>query len=779
MAFQQLHYTSCQDGPAGYSGFQFSASTPGMSPAVLREVEELTVYKPPSWLLASPGLDEPDAYPVAFSHAASAATGAVITAQVVFAGTDYSGRPGNYFAHALVTATPEADFGSVLPAELWGADLWRREPGRGADLPELSGPPRPGPIDPAGVQAFLDAHGLVSLLAELLSAVSKAMAGAPPVLLACHDATECAWCIAALSYLLGERLGHQLTFTTYCHRPESARFQLIGILSDVVPPDAGLGFQFFDLTSGLTPGSEVHPLASLLADTGVQAAAELWRQAVALASGAEKGLDDWLPVVTAAAGLLGRPLTPAERTEVAWWAGTTASHLPANDADDVLRLLLAQPAEPLTTERLIQLLGLAGHAGAADRVAHIENLLIEDAVSRISAGQPVGPAELSERGTATAGARASQLLEGATPRLVLALLDWAEAWHLGLLEVRLEQYGQGCPIGQPPAPELAQLLRRSPAVRRGLLTQLDSAAPELAEAVLAGPLGTGIRRDELASFPTLAELWLLLAAAQRRMAPLRALDEIADARAAAGHSPRIDQALLSRLWPAGCSSGQLAELLDLIIDDPPDDVVRWLSAEVGALAAYGKPDDDWYRLAGVVASHPVQQVLAAADLQIMLTAAQAGPLLIRARASASQGDADVFAELFALYLAATDSRMRAVLDQDLPALLATAQPLGPALRGCPDQVALAFGAELASRLVPPRADVVLAARVFAALADPGVAGQSALAGQLALAVQPVRSWSRRDLGALSRALDSDRAAAKLLRTWREHSRPARFWRRSP
>jgi hypothetical protein len=775
MAFQQLHYTSCQDGPAGYSGFQFSATTPGTAPAVLREVEELTVYQPPSWLLARPTLDEPDAYPVMFSHAVSAATGAVITAQVVFAGTDYSGRPGNYFAHALVTAAPEVDFGPVRPAELWESDLWQRQPGRGADLPELPGPPRPGRIDPAGAQAFLDAHGLASLLAELLTAVSQAMAGAPPVLLACRDATECAWCIAALCYLLGERLGRQLTFTTYCHRPESARFQLIGILSDVVPPDAGLSFQFFDLTSGLTPGSEVHPLASLLADTGVLGAAALWRQALALASGAEKDLDDWRPVVTAAAGLLGRPLTPAERTDVARWAA--ASQLPAEAADAVLGLLLAQPAEPLTTDRLTQLLGLATQAEAADRVAHIEDLLIEDAVSRISAGQPVRPARLTERGTETARHRAVGLLDDATARTALAVLDWANAWHLDLPAACLEQYGQSCRIGEPPTLELAQLLRHSAAVRRGLLTQLDGAAPELAEAVLAGPLGTGIRRDELAAFPTLAELWLLRASAQGRVAPLRALDEIADGRAAAGHSPRVDQDLLRRLWPTGCPPGQLVELLDLTIDDPPDDVLGWLRAETGALAEYGEPDDDWYRLARVVASHPVQDVLAAEDLQIMLTAAQAGPLLSRARASASQGDADVFAELFALYQAATDSRMCEVLDGDLPALLAVAQPLGPALRGCPDAVALALGGELASRLAPPRSDVALAARVFAARADPGVVGQPTLASQLAAAAEVVRSWSRRDLAALSRMLDSDRAAAKLFGTWRRRTRLVRFWRR--
>src|SRR4029077_12075642 len=106
---QQLYYTSCENGLGGYGGYQFNAITPGVSAAVMREVEDRTVYEPPSWLLADPCPDEPGAYPIAFSHGTSEATGAAITARVVFSGTDYSGRPGNYFAHALVTGTPEQD----------------------------------------------------------------------------------------------------------------------------------------------------------------------------------------------------------------------------------------------------------------------------------------------------------------------------------------------------------------------------------------------------------------------------------------------------------------------------------------------------------------------------------------------------------------------------------------------------------------------------------------------------------------------------------------------
>src|ERR1700733_12013258 len=109
MAFQQLYYTSCEIGLAGYGGYQFNAVTPGTSPLVMREVEDRTGYEPPRGLLADPCPDEPEAYPIAFSYGFSEATGAAIVTHVVFAGTDYSGRPGNYFAHALVTSTPARD----------------------------------------------------------------------------------------------------------------------------------------------------------------------------------------------------------------------------------------------------------------------------------------------------------------------------------------------------------------------------------------------------------------------------------------------------------------------------------------------------------------------------------------------------------------------------------------------------------------------------------------------------------------------------------------------
>ena len=227
--------------------------------------------------MAEPHPDEPEAYPVAFSYGTSEVPGTAIATHVVFTGADYSGRPGNYFVHALVTGTPEQDFGSLLPVELWGSGCGTAARPTAPNA-AAARPPARGVIDRPGTQAFLDAHGAGDVLPELLTAVSRAMAGEPPVLVAGHDVTENAWWIAAVCYLLGEHLGRRMTFTTYSHRPSYARYHLIGVLPGMVPPDAGTGFQLFDLAAGQTPDGGVHPLAALLANTGVMATAGLWHR---------------------------------------------------------------------------------------------------------------------------------------------------------------------------------------------------------------------------------------------------------------------------------------------------------------------------------------------------------------------------------------------------------------------------------------------------------------------------------------------------------------------
>ncbi len=770
MAFQQLYYTSCEHGLSGYGGYQFNAVTPGVSPAVMREVEDRTIYEPPGWLLANPEPGQPEAYPVAFCYGISEATGAAIAAQVVFAGNDHSGRPGNYFVHALVTDDPEQDFGPLLPAELWGAGLWQRSPAAGTELPELPGPPPPGSIDRPATQLFLDTHSnAAGVLPQLLTAVGRAMAGDRPVLLASQDSTENAWWIAAVSYLLGERLARRMTFTTYSHRPDYAPYHLTGILRDeALPSGMAASFQLFDLTAGQAPvEDQAHPLAVLLASTGVMATPGLWQRAAAFATGSEETLDDWLAPVTAAAGLLGRPLSPGQTDEVARWLLRTAGSLPPQLADAGLSVALSQPDQALTEDRLLDLLGLARQLPATGQAARLELLLAKRAIARLSSGEPARPIPLTGPAAAAARAGAGQVLAAAPPAVALALLEWAAASQLEISDTWLEHYGQTCLDPGAPQPQLATLLRQSPAVRRGLLARLAGEPPEAAQALFGGTSGTLIERDDLAPYPGLTELWLIQAAVQGRIAPVRAFDEIADIRAQDGRA-RMDAELLHRLWPGGCPPDQIAELLGAVTGPPEPDVLAWFAAQISVAAARGQLDGRSLRLARALADHPILPLLPAADQHVMRNAAIVEPLLRKARSTGPRGAVDVFADLFAAYVV-VDGESRALLDRELPRLLAEAEPLGRALRNCPEHLAPLVRDELFSRLSQDQADIWLARRVFLALVSPDVRGQPAIAASLTAAFEAVRDWRRADLSALGHALTRDRMTTQF-QAWRAEQR---------
>ena len=354
MAFQQLYYTSCETGLAGYGGYQFNAVTPGTSPVVMREVEDRSVYEPPRWLLADPCLDEPEAYPIALSYAKSEATDAVIVTHVMFAGTDYSGRPGNYFAHALVTSTPGPDFGPLLPAELWGADLWHSTPIESNELPELPGPLPRGVVDRAGVQAF-PRRPRYRESAPGTADRGLAGHGRRPAGAAGQPRREREHLVDRRHLVPARRAPRpRMTFTTYSHRPGYSRHHLIGIQSDAVPPDADSGFQLFDLDAGKTPGGAVHPLASLLADTGVMATEGLWRQATRSRPGRSKG------PMTGSGRSPRRPACsadgcpPARRTRSSGGCPGPPAGYPPSTLSVVLGVALAQPDARLADEQLAQ-----------------------------------------------------------------------------------------------------------------------------------------------------------------------------------------------------------------------------------------------------------------------------------------------------------------------------------------------------------------------------------------------------------------------------------------
>jgi hypothetical protein len=772
MAFQQLYYTSCEHGLAGYVGYQFNAVTPEVPPTVMREVEERTVYEPPRWLLAEPALDEPEAYPVALSYGTSETTGAMITAHVVFSGADYSGRPGNYFAHALVTRTPEQDFGSLLPAELWESPVWRTSPVDSSTLPELTGPLPDGLVDRPGAQAFLDTQGADQVLPRLLTAVGQAMAGGPAVLLAGHDATENAWWIAAVSYLLGEPLARRMTFTTYSHRPGYARYHLIGVLPETVPADAATAYQLFDLTAGQTPGEAVHPLAVILARTGVLAAEGLWRQAQPFSSGQETALDDWLAPVAVAAGVLGQSLPPDVPDAVARWLPAAAGWMSPPLVDVALGVVLSQPTGTLTDERLTGLLGLAHQVPAPSRIEPLERILTERAVTQLSRGEAATPVTLTGPAVATARDRAAELLATAPPATAILLLAWTSASGAVLADRDLERYGQTRLDPASPAPEMAQLIGSSPAIMHGLLERLAAEPREVTETLLGGPVGALLSRDAMADYPALTELWLIRRVAQHGRRPLEAFDQIVDVRWDAGRVPLVDAALLRLLWPGGCPPSQLTELLGAFAGHDRNfgltpDVVAWFSEQISPVIEREVPVDRWLRLVRELADHPILPLLPAEVAGAIAVAAHATSLLDTARTDRAAGQPDPFRQLYRIH-AEADRNTRRLLERDLPARLAEARPLDQALTGCPAEVTGAFGRLLADRLNAAQPDLGLAQQLFEAICHPDVTGP-ALAQWLSGPFEQVATWRRRDAIALGQMLEDD-GLADAFKTWRDTHR---------
>ena len=399
----------------------------------------------------------------------------------------------------------------------------------------------------------------------------------------------------------------------------------------------------------------------------------------------------------------------------------------------------------------------------------MEGLLAERAVTHLARGEPAAALRFTgQQGAEAARAKATELLRTAAPAVVLALLGWAAACDLTLPDAELERYGQARLDPGRPA-ELAPLLQASPVIQRGLLIRLAHEPAQVSEGLLGGPLGELLSRDALAGYPVLTEQWLVQRAAQGSIPPMRAFDEVRDVRLAAHREPLVDAALLRRLWPEGCPRDELAELLGSVLGEPEPDIADWFLAQIGVVPPREKITGSWLKLAQALAGHPMLSRLPSADARLIWRAARVRPLLRRARSAVPGGDADIFAELFDTYQKADDDT-RHFLERDLPALLADAEPLGRALHGCPEGVAVAFCAHLESRLTPARAEVPLAARVFAALAHPDVAAQPALTERLDATFEQVREWRRRDLSLLARALEPDKGLAVLFQAWRDEQR---------
>lgn len=604
MALGQLYYTSCRTGLANSPGYQFNAATPGIAPDLMRQVEALTAYEAPrSLATADVGLDS---YPVNLCHLPGETT---VVANVEFVGQDYSQRSGNYFAHTLVTRNPRVDLAGCLPIELWGSPLWVNQPVEHPELPELPQPPPRGPLTPEGVVDFLDRGSNSHHLAAMLTAAELAIRQRERKLVIIAGSTETtAYWIAALCYLLPPESVRQLSFMTYSRQPRYSRTAVVGALPEVDIDRGQAGFDtyyLFDLDADQASDLPVHPLARLLADTGVAAGPLLWERVQRFATGKESGFDELYPVAVAASvGWSHRP-DPlyVEPLPLVRWLREAAARIDTDlvaAVGDAAATALVDPPHTLPSAARItalrELVSVAAQRGLPQLGSQAEIALADLLLA--APGQEL-VVLTSDAGRRYAGDQLSRTLLDMQAGNAFEFLLWARRCELRLDNAVLFRAGHslaGQAVLSGGGEVVAKVMAAWLPVQQGVIDYLNVMAGKEPDRVIEFLAGDKARvldlsDSELESYGALAEVAIFAGVRAKRRTAIDALCLLIARRQHDGRSPVVDEPLLGRLWRDGCwTSTQalavLGRLTPVDLEEPA--IIAWLDAAVVSLPSFAE-----------------------------------------------------------------------------------------------------------------------------------------------------------------------------------------------
>ncbi|MFF8726077.1 GTPase-associated protein 1-related protein [Streptomyces sp. NPDC015171] len=605
MSLAQLHYTSAPPGPDG-SGFRFTAVTPGVPAALLREAEQFIGYEPPRDLPDRPDAEQLKSFPKAFA-CTELADGGRLLGRSVYTGADYSGRWGNFHAHAVHLPPGTRLPDGALPITAWESPRW-------ADTTPPDG--RPAPIDrfepsellrPDGLLAFARSRAdrLPAFFADLRTLAEGS--DVRQIVLVERDSADVArWIVLACTVLPREQ-AHRLTFTTYTRRPQQARQQIVGALPSSEPVGRDRRFRVHDCT-GRAAGEPV-------ADVWAEVCARIWAagrpelfRAASRAEGDTAGEAGPLAVTALAGGVA---LGPAARAAAARWAAEHASRL----SEPVLAALLGALAREAADA--------AGEGAGDDEPAALAALLarldgqVPTVVSAPLAARVLalavrgrGPVPALGAGSLTPEVRAA-LARDLAPALrhgiadpagpatgrPLALLHLADLLDLDCADLlpefanRTARELAGGPVraaadgtapdtaaagtpapaahgtpgpagGGRPGTALLDAVHAHPALRTALFTELDALAAADPGAVAGRLAGSGLPVELDPGHPHL-RMCVLGAAAGRSAADRRG--RMRAVLHTAGVSPHADPAVLRTafrlVWPDGQPTGEEASLL--------------------------------------------------------------------------------------------------------------------------------------------------------------------------------------------------------------------------
>jgi hypothetical protein len=793
MTLQQLHYTSCEKGLSGHSGFQFCAITPGTPQEILREIELLTVYEPPRDSADSVYGSDIGRCPVNLLYTRSESAEMAIIARVVFAGVDFSNRSGNYFSHTLVTDNLEEDLQPVLPIELWESPFWASHQAGTPDLPALARPPQRGRITRQLISEFLgsELHN-TERMAALLAAADAAMTGARQILLIGRDSSAVSYWIAGVTYLLGLGSAGMLTFSTYSHDPRRCRTHVVGTVAAAGPFRADLMANFWlcDLVQGHIAEPPSCPSAVLLARIGVEASAELWEMAVSLSAPRVSSLAAWFPALASAALLLEHHLTPVElESAIAWLAADGGA---VDRAALAVRSAIRQPLDRLSLRGQQDLIGLAsrldGDLTTADGAltGQVECAIVEGAMARVDGGESPGVVislRTDEARLAASGGCSRRLVTVDAGRAI-ELLAWASAACISPNNEAIRIVGRNLIVamlldGGAPG-RFDQTAEAWPALRMGMIDKLHTLPTNLQQVLFADPMASIFRAADFAGHPELGEDWLVNAARQGRVGNVAALVQITETRRSRGWVPAIESSLLGRLWPnRGWTAPEAAEAVHALpVEEVMSEPVR---AQFGRILRQVPPADNateaWMTLVSGLASFPVStlqehQLEAALELAPCIN-------LLRQEAARRKSVLATVSGLAALYKNAVPE-VQCIIDYYLPPLLLRHPRLDIAIGYCP-QALLRIFCQYAYGVLTENHDVALAAEIYLAMRVLKYKRDMPRAAYLEhkVLVPALQGWKRREIAAVSAAAELlSRDEGERFKLWyREHMGRRILWQR--
>ncbi|WP_415959880.1 GTPase-associated protein 1-related protein [Streptomyces sp. 021-4] len=497
MSLAQVHHISAAPGDAEAAG-RFTAVGPGVSAALLAELEPLIGYALPEGVPHRPADAELRSLPQAFTYALLSDGSRVVgrTAPARGDGT----APVRFHTHAVHLPPGVPLPGDRLAVEAWRSPLWvSATPVGGGPLsdPLALLPPGPAPVR-EGLDDFAVSRGpwLAAVLADLRRASDQeAPAGGPVVLVEKQNADVARWLGLAAVTLPRESV-ERLTFTTYTRAPGSSPLRVVG-----APPE--------DAAAAREAGLRVHvcadrPPVDGTADAWARTAARVWRsRAPELFQEARE-----LPGDPFAAGPLavialcaGVALGPEERAAAAGWAAERPYALDAKRTGQLVEALTSPGIDDRTGsefDAVGRLFGALDGRCTASVTAPLAVMLVTEAVrgGNGSLELPRRDAFVGPDGEAIAGVLAPEILTelesgagGARPvARTVQLLRVARLLGVNGTEVLPEAVerlartilteadgSEGAPAF---APALLELLDEQFDVRTALLGALDRIAPE-------------------------------------------------------------------------------------------------------------------------------------------------------------------------------------------------------------------------------------------------------------------------------------------------------------